>query len=122
MGLYVEPTLFSNVSPESVIAQEEIFGPVLSVTSFVDTEHALRLANSTPYGLAAHVWTKDLSVGMQLSKGINAGMVTVNGAAPSAAWPSALSVEPYGLSGIGLEAGMSGMESYLRRQVMWVNH
>jgi acyl-CoA reductase-like NAD-dependent aldehyde dehydrogenase len=121
-GYYLEPTVFVNVSPTAGIAQQEIFGPVLSVTAFDNTEQALQLANNSAYGLAAYVWTKDASTAMQLGKGIKAGMVTVNSAMPAGEWPRALSVEPYGLSGVGVEAGMGGMASYLRRQVMWVNH
>lgn len=121
-GYFVEPTLFSGVDSQAKIAQEEIFGPVLSVTSFTDTEDAIRLANSTKYGLAAYAWTTNLSTGIRLSKGIHAGMVTINSSAIRGECSASRSVEPYGLSGVGVEHGKAGLETYLRRQVTWFNH
>ena len=121
-GYYVAPTLFRQVSPQAKIAQEEIFGPVLSVTSFSTPEEALQLANATVYGLFAHVWTSDLATGMKVAKGIRSG-VTVHATAPAGEGAgSALSIEPYGQSGVGVESGLAGMESYLRRQIMWFDH
>jgi len=121
-GYFVEPTLFNQVDPNAPLAQQEIFGPVLTVTSFNTTREAQQLANATPYGLAAYIWTRDLNTGLSLAKGTRAGMVTVNSADPSGAWPAALSIEPYGHSGVGVEVGLAGLEAYTRRQVMWFNH
>ena len=121
-GFYVEPTLFSNVSSKLKIAQEEIFGPVLSVISFDNEKDAIHIANDTLYGLVAHVWTSNLATGLKLGKKIRSGMVFVNGASPTGEASNALSIEPYGQSGIGVEMGQAGLESYLRRQVMWYNH
>ena len=122
-GFYVEPTLFTHVSPTAKIAQEEIFGPVLSVMTFTDAADAIRISNSTIYGLVAHVWTTDLSTGMKLSKALRAGAVCVHSARPVGEGPGhAFSQEPYGESGIGVEGGVAGMEAYLRRQVTWHNH
>ena len=121
-GYFIAPTLFRQVSPQAKIAQEEIFGPVLSVTSFNTPEEALQLANATVYGLFAHVWTNDLSTGMKVAKGIQSG-VAVHATAPAGEGVgAALSVEPYGQSGIGVESGLAGLETYLRRQVMWFDH
>lgn len=121
-GYFIEPTLFTNVSPDTTIAQEEIFGPVLSVISFNDAEDAIRIANSTVYGLFAHIWTTDLSTGMKVAKQIRSG-VAVHACSPVGEGAgAALSIEPYGQSGIGVEGGLAGMEAYLRRQVMWFNH
>lgn len=121
-GYFVAPTLFRDVSPESKIAQEEIFGPVLSITTFSTPEEAVQLANSTVYGLAAYLWTTNISTGMQVAKNINSGVV-VHGAAPIGEGAGiGLSVEPYGQSGVGLESGLAGMEAYLRRQFIWFNH
>ncbi len=122
-GYYVGPTLFTKVPFDSSIAQEEIFGPVLATTSFDDTEEAVRLANSTVYGLGAHVWTSDLSRGMRLCKDIRAASVVVHATAQNGEGPGhGYSFEPYGQSGVGVESGTAGMESYLRRQTAWFDH
>ncbi|MFF0447894.1 aldehyde dehydrogenase [Streptomyces sp. NPDC004609] len=77
-GYYVEPTVFDRVDPRSRIAREEVFGPVLSVFSFENAEEAVRLANDTDYGLAAAVWSKDLSTAHRLARSVRAGTVWVN--------------------------------------------
>jgi aldehyde dehydrogenase (NAD+) len=82
-GFFVEPTLFDNVKPEMRIAQEEIFGPVLSVLSFTDPEQALEIANGTQYGLAASVWTNDVRRAVRLARGLQAGQVYVNTYGPT---------------------------------------
>jgi acyl-CoA reductase-like NAD-dependent aldehyde dehydrogenase len=121
-GYFIEPTIFSDVAPHARIAQEEIFGPVLSVTAFDDEAEAIRLANGTPYHLAAGVWTASLSTGMRMAKGIRSA-VFINACAPAGEGPGhAFSREPTGQSGIGIEGGIPGMESYLRRQLVWFNH
>jgi acyl-CoA reductase-like NAD-dependent aldehyde dehydrogenase len=121
-GYFVEPTLFRNVSPAARIAREEIFGPVLSVIPFDDEVEALRIANDTPYGLSAQVWTTNLSTGMRMAKGIRSS-VRVNAAATAGEGPGhAYSSEPAGQSGVGAEGGLPGIESYLRRQLIWINH
>ncbi|HET9448481.1 MAG TPA: aldehyde dehydrogenase family protein [Steroidobacteraceae bacterium] len=121
-GYFVEPTVFRDVLPSSRLAQEEVFGPVLAVTSFESEVEAVRLANSTPYGLAAYVWTNDLSRGMRMAKSIRSS-VWINAAAPSDEGAGfATSCEPAGQSGIGVEGGLAGMEAYLRRQLIAVSH
>lgn len=121
-GYFVEPTLFRAVSPSFRIAQEEIFGPVLSVIPFDDEADAIRIANGTMYGLAAYVWTANLSTGMRVAKGIRSS-VRINAVAPMGEGAGhATSYEPSGQSGVGTEGGMAGMESYLRRQRIWINH
>ena len=77
-GNYVEPTVFSNARNDMRIAQEEIFGPVLTVIPFVDEADALRLANDVPYGLAAYLWTSDIGRGHRMARGLEAGMIWVN--------------------------------------------
>lgn len=121
-GYFVEPTMFASVPPTAAIAQEEIFGPVLTVTHFDDEEQAIRLANSTVYGLAAYVWTADLSRAMRMAKSIRSS-VRVNAVPPIGEGAGyATSSEPAGHSGVGTEGGVAGMESYMRRQRLWFNH
>lgn len=79
-GYFVEPTLFDQVSPEMRIAQEEIFGPVLSVISVDDERQAIEVANGTEYGLVASVWTQDVGVAVRTSRQLEAGQVGVNNA------------------------------------------
>src|SRR5581483_10776317 len=121
-GYFVEPTIFRNVSPNSRLAHEEIFGPVLAVLPFESESEAIRLANNTVYGLAAYVWTANLSTGMRLAKAIRSS-VLINSAAPTGEGAGyAVSSEPTGQSGIGTEGGLAGMQSYLRRQLLWFTH
>jgi acyl-CoA reductase-like NAD-dependent aldehyde dehydrogenase len=121
-GYFVEPTLFQNVASTARIAQEEIFGPVLSVIPFDDEAEAVRIANGTIYGLVAYAWTTDLSRAMRLVKGIRSSLL-VNAAPPMGEGPGeAFSSEPSGQSGVGAEGGVPGMENYMRRQFVWINH
>jgi len=121
-GNYLAPTVLRKVRPEMRVAQEEIFGPVLSVMSFREESDAIRLANSTVYGLVATVWTTNLARGIRCSRDIRAGLVMVNACAPMGEGSMAMSAEPYGQSGNGTELGLAGMESYMRRQLAWFNH
>ena len=77
-GYYMSPTIFTNVDPQATIAQEEIFGPVLSVIAFDSYEQAVDIANATDYGLAAGVWTSNLSTAHSMIRDIRAGLVHVN--------------------------------------------
>lgn len=120
-GYFVKPTLFSNVSPSARVAQEEIFGPVLSVIPFEEEAEAIRIANSTIYGLTASVWTDDLSRGLRMAKSIRSS-VRINAAVPREGAGLAASSEPVRQSGIGVEGGLAGLESYLRRQLVTFAH
>ena len=121
-GYFVEPTVLSEVDPSSRIAQEEVFGPVLAVMTFSDSSDAIRIANGTIYGLTAYVWTTNISVGMRMMSGIRSS-VRVNAAAPTGEGAGhAYSYEPSSQSGFGVESGIAGMESYLRRQLVWFNY
>lgn len=115
-GLYVQPTIFDNVTNDMAIAREEIFGPVLSVITFKDEAEALRLANETVYGLAAAVWTQNVNTAFRMAKGLQAGTVWVN------AYHSAgLPFMPYGgykQSGIGRELGHEGLEEYMETKAV----
>lgn len=121
-GFFVEPTVFRAVAPTARIAQEEIFGPVLSVIPFEDEAEALKIANGTMYGLAAYVWTARVSTAMRMMRGLRAS-VFINAAVPTGEGAGhAFSAEPHGQSGLGAEGGMAGIESYTRRHLTWFSH
>jgi aldehyde dehydrogenase (NAD+) len=116
-GYFVEPTVFDNMPNESPLAQTEIFGPVVSVTSFSDAAEAVRMANATDYGLAAYVSTQDVGLVHGIAAQLQAGSVWVNGytqMAPSAPFGG------YGHSGYGREGGKAGLEEFLRVKNVFV--
>ncbi len=113
-GYFYQPTVFNNVDNKMTIAQEEIFGPVLSIIPFETPEEALAIANDTMYGLAAAVWTKDIDRALKFAKAIKAGTVWIN--SYHAAGALGVPVMPFGgykQSGIGRELGLEGMEGFL---------
>lgn len=109
-GWFVQPTLFADVDNRSAIAQEEIFGPVLSVIKYTDTDDAVRIANDSDYGLGGTVWTEDPERGMSVARRVRTGTIGINRYMPD---PSA----PFGgvkESGIGRELGPEGISAYLQ--------
>lgn len=113
-GFFVKPTVFTNVDRTSVIANEEIFGPVLSIIPYETLDEALTIANSSDYGLAAAVWGTDLEEADNFGRQLSAGTVTVNGEVFN---PAA----PYGgfrRSGLGYELGEFGLREYLQTKVL----
>ena len=108
-GYYVKPTVFGKVKPTATIAQEEIFGPVLSIITYKDEDEAVEIANGTPYGLAGGVWSKDEEHAKKVAKRMRAGQVDINGG------PFNLQA-PFGgfkQSGHGRELGRFGLEEFL---------
>jgi acyl-CoA reductase-like NAD-dependent aldehyde dehydrogenase len=121
-GFFVEPTLFRDVSPASRIAQEEIFGPVLSAIPFDDEADAIRIANDTIYGLVSYVWTASLSTGMRMARKMRSSAFIYAAMPAGEGAGHAFSYEPAGQSGFGTEGGLAGIESYMRRQLVWFAH
>jgi aldehyde dehydrogenase (NAD+) len=109
-GLYYPPTLLSNVHPTSVVAQQEIFGPVLAAMTFRTPSEAVELANNTAYGLAACVWSESLNVALQVVAQIKAGVVWVN---CTNLFDAACGFGGYRESGYGREGGREGLREYL---------
>jgi aldehyde dehydrogenase (NAD+) len=109
-GLYFPPTLLSNVHPASVVAQQEIFGPVLAAMTFRTPREAVELANNTVYGLAASVWSESVNVALHVSAQLKAGVVWVNS---TNLFDAACGFGGYRESGFGREGGKEGMFEYL---------
>jgi betaine-aldehyde dehydrogenase len=108
-GFYVRPTVFSNVNQKMTIAQEEIFGPVLSIIPADDEDDAVRIANDTVYGLAGGVWAGDKDHAIAVARRMRTGQVDVNGGGFNVFSPFG----GYKQSGIGRELGKYGIEEFL---------
>jgi aldehyde dehydrogenase (NAD+) len=116
-GYFIEPTIFADVKDDMAIAQEEIFGPVMSVIPFKDTDEVIARGNSTFYGLAAAVWTRDISKAHRLAAELKAGTVWVN------CYDIFDAAAPFGgfkMSGIGRELGSYAMENYIEVKTVTV--
>lgn len=117
-GYFVKPTIFTGVTPEMRIFQEEIFGPVLAVTPVDGVEEAIEVGNNSEYGLAAGVWTSDLKKAHKIAAGLRAGTVWVN---TYGLYDPAVSFGGYKASGYGRELGKHAMEAYTQTKSVWVN-
>ncbi|MEU7039950.1 aldehyde dehydrogenase family protein [Streptomyces varsoviensis] len=109
-GYYVSPTVFADVTPEMTIAQEEIFGPVVSILKYEDEDDALRIANGTDYGLAGAVWAADDAIATAFARRLDAGQVDINGGRFNILAPFG----GYKRSGVGRELGTHGLAEYLQ--------
>jgi aldehyde dehydrogenase (NAD+) len=110
-GFYYPPTLLSNVHPTSIVAQQEIFGPVLSAMTFRTPREAVELANNTVYGLAASVWSENVNVALQVAAQLKAGVVWVNS---TNLFDASCGFGGYRESGFGREGGKEGLLEYLQ--------
>ena len=116
-GCFIQPTVFDEVTPEMRISREEIFGPVLAVTAFDSEDEALAMANDSVYGLAASVWTDDLSQAHRVAGRLNVGTVSVNTV-------DALSpMTPFGgtkQSGYGRDLSLHSLDKYSALKTTWI--
>jgi aldehyde dehydrogenase (NAD+) len=117
-GWFVQPTIFTGVRNDMRIAQEEVFGPVLSVIRFEDEADAVRIANDVRFGLAAAVWTKDIGRAIRMSERLQAGTVWIN------TYRAVSFMAPFGGykdSGLGRENGIDAIREYLQTKSVWIN-
>ena len=117
-GWFIEPTIFGDVDNRMRIAQEEVFGPVLSIIRFKDEAEALRLANDVKFGLGSGVWTQDIGRAFRVSEQLQAGMVWVN------TYRAVSFMSPFGGykdSGLGRENGSEAINEYLQTKSVWIN-
>jgi aldehyde dehydrogenase (NAD+) len=115
---FAGPVVFDQVAPGSRLFQEEVFGPVLAVTSFGTEREAIELANDVPFGLAAGVWTRDLARAHRVARQVQAGTVWINtyrGTVPQSPFGG------YKASGLGRESGLAGIREYLQVKSVWVD-
>jgi aldehyde dehydrogenase (NAD+) len=117
-GYFLKPTIFDDVQPEHRIAREEIFGPVLATIKFKDAEDAIAKGNATVYGLAAAVWTKDVSKAHRIARALKAGTVWVN---TYNLYDPALPFGGFKESGFGRDQGRDALEKYTQTKSVWVN-
>ena len=116
-GSYFEPTIFTNVNNKMRVAQEEIFGPVLTTLTFSTFEEAILIANDSQYGLAAGVWTKDINKAIKASRKIRAGTVYINNYEEGV--DSTIPLGGYKQSGIGRDSGYQALDNYLQVKSTW---
>ena len=117
-GLFVQPTIFADVTNSMRIAREEVFGPVMSVLRFGDQDEAIRIANDSDYGLAAGVWTQNLRRALEMSDALAAGTVWVN------TYRAVSYLAPFGgykASGIGRENGAEALTAYTQTKTVWLS-
>jgi (Z)-2-((N-methylformamido)methylene)-5-hydroxybutyrolactone dehydrogenase len=116
-GWFMQPTIFVGVNNSMQVAQQEVFGPVLSIIPFDEDDEAIRIANDTIYGLASGVWTRDISRALKMSEALECGMVWIN------TYRAVSFMAPFGgykRSGIGRESGQESINEFLQTKTVWI--
>jgi acyl-CoA reductase-like NAD-dependent aldehyde dehydrogenase len=116
-GFYIEPTIFDNVKNDMKVAQEEIFGPVLSTITFRNEEEAATIGNETVYGLQSAVWTKDINKAHRVAKSLRSGKVMIN------TWDGGDITTPHGgfkQSGFGVDKSLHAIDKYTQLKLTWI--
>lgn len=116
---YVSPAVFDKVNPDSVLAQDEIFGPVLAIIEFADEREASAIANNSPYGLAASIWTQDLSRALTMAEELQVGTVSINTVDALSA------MTPFGgvkQSGYGRDLSLHSFDKYSALKTVWIKY
>jgi len=116
-GYYIGPTIFADVPNDAELAQQEVFGPVVSTESWGNEEDAVRIANDTVYGLAAGIWSRDVARAMRIADRIEAGTVYINNYFNAATQSP---VGGYKQSGYGRENGFEGMRCFMQTKSVWL--
>src|ERR671934_1101255 len=119
-GYFIQPTLLDGVDRGSILEQEEIFGPVLTVTTFESVEDAIAIANGTPYGLVAGIWTRDLSKALRVATAVKSGQIRIN--AYSVEGSIGLPFGGYKRSGFGREQGVEALANYTQIKNVMINN
>ena len=118
-GYFIEPTLLDRVTPGTALEQEEIFGPVLTVTTFRSVDEAIAIANGTPYGLVTGIWTRDVSKALSVATAVKSGQVRVN--SYSVEGSIGLPFGGYKRSGFGREQGVEALANYTQLKNVMIN-